>query len=634
MEVTYYVNNIEVNPPLNDEELSIELNFDKGNPDNQSVSLNELEWGLGDQTVGNDAADIINQWRLDGVSGGVGATEGIPYRLEITDEGTTYNVFDGYLDLSTAIWDCDRVSVTAVETGGNDWFLSVADSKSYAYIDEVEGLIPSSYTVRLPYVLSSVPDNQEAFLVTISMTFVVITLVGEIESLITLAKGYIANPTDWGKLAMLVLQLVYVVSLIISLVKLIADLIDLVIQPVKYHSCMSWLNNAKVGAASFGYTFKSSILETGGVYSNSYILPEKDNVGRTSFNDDKKVFGRTNSNDVDKGYFKGTVGDFYRLMITKFNGKLIYEEGNVLRFEREDYTTSAYNYILPPVDQTSYRLNHDELISNYVVSYQTDTNDKNTLQNYYGTETQVITQQKSGYNQRVNIEGLIKRNISLARGTRKNDFTYVENIVKSYLNFISAQVNVYEAAINAIIFSVNIIANSFLFAIKTLASLLRIPFDVPKIKVGKLPYSDLSSSIRDRKGMLLMENDFVSVPKDLILSVNTTSDRSTNIAITNESKNNSLTLYKDFHAINSFLPTSLKPTGNQYEIHEVEGVPFCFDDYQLVKDSNYMKDDIGRDGEILSLNWNVRKLTASANYKVKQLWTNNLKENKITPDGS
>ena len=36
----------------------------------------------------------------------------------------------------------------------------------------------------------------------------------------------------------------------------------------------------------------------------------------------------------------------------------------------------------------------------------------------------------------------------------------------------------------------------------------------------------------------------------------------------------------------------------------------------------------------MSLNWNVRKLTASANYKVKQLWTNNLKENKITPDGS
>ena len=634
MEVTHYVNNIEVNPPLNDEELSIELNFDKGNPDNQSVSLNELEWGLGDQIVGNDAAHIINQWRLDGVNGGVGATEGIPYRLEITDEGVTYNVFDGYLDLSTAIWDCDRVSVTAVETGGNDWFLSVADSKSYAYIDEVEGLIPDSYTVRLPYVLSSVPDNQEAFLVTISLTFVVITLVGEIESLIILAKGYIANPTDWGKLAMLVLQLVYVVSLIISLVKLIADLIDLVIQPVKYHSCMSWLNNAKVGAASFGYTFKSSILETGGVYSNSYILPEKDNVGRTSFNDDKKVFGRTNSNDVDKGYFKGTVGDFYRLMITKFNGKLIYEEGNVLRFEREDYTTSAYNYILPPVDQTSYRLNHDELISNYVVSYQTDTNDKNTLQNYYGTETQVITQQKSGYNQRVNIEGLIKRNISLARGTRKNDFTYVENIVKSYLNFISAQVNVYEAAINAVIFSVNIIANSFLSAISFLANLLQVPFNVPKIKVGKLPYSDLSSSIRDRKGMLLMENDFVSVPKDLILSVNTTSDRSTKLSVNDEIKINSLYLYNNYHAINSFLPTSLKPTGNQYEIHEVEGVPFCFDDYQLVKASNYMKDDIGRDGEILSLNWNVRKLTASADYKVKQLWTNNLKENKITPDGS
>ena len=120
------------------------------------------------------------------------------------------------------------------------------------------------------------------------MTFVIVTLVRELEAIIIMAKGYIANPTDWGKLAILVLQFIYVVSLIISLVKLIADLIDLIIQPVKYHSCMSWLNNAKVGAASFGYTFRSSILESGGEYHNSYILPEKDNVGSTEFNDDKK----------------------------------------------------------------------------------------------------------------------------------------------------------------------------------------------------------------------------------------------------------------------------------------------------------------------------------------------------------
>ena len=326
--------------------------------------------------------------------------------------------------------------------------------------------------------------------------------------------------------------------------------------------------------------------------------------------------------------------DFYRLMIEKFNGKLLYEEGNVLRFEREDYTTSAYNYILPPVDQTSFRLNHDELIANYVVSYQTDTNDKNTLQNYYGTETQVITQQISNYNQRVSIEGLVKRNISLARGTRKNEFTYIENIVRGFLKAISAAINAYTVLLNTNILALNIAAQLALAPIRVLTGLLGIPFNVPKIIVPFLGYTDLTSKIDERIGMLLMENDFVSVPKDLILSVNNTNNRATNIQTSDKTLNNSLTLYNNYHAINSFLPTEDNPEGKQREIHDVEGVPFCFDDYELVRDSNYMKDDIGRDGEILSLNWNVRKLTASINYKVKQIWTTNLKEDKITLDGS
>ena len=124
MQINYYINNQEVNRPLNGEELSVELNYDKDDVSSQAVSLTEFEWGLGDQTDGNDAATLINNHLTEGLTSGVGAYEGLPFRIELTDEGTTYQLFDGYLNTASAIYDCDKIVITAVERGNIDWLRS------------------------------------------------------------------------------------------------------------------------------------------------------------------------------------------------------------------------------------------------------------------------------------------------------------------------------------------------------------------------------------------------------------------------------------------------------------------------------------------------------------------------------
>ena len=136
MRIFYYINNQEVNRPLNWKELSVELNYDKDDVSSQAVSLTEFEWGLGDQTDGNDAARLINAHRTGGLTNGVGVFEGLPLRIELEIENNSYQLFDGYLNTATALYDCDKVIISAVEKGNIDWLNDVADSVSFEYLYE------------------------------------------------------------------------------------------------------------------------------------------------------------------------------------------------------------------------------------------------------------------------------------------------------------------------------------------------------------------------------------------------------------------------------------------------------------------------------------------------------------------
>jgi hypothetical protein len=132
--------------------------------------------------------------------------------------------------------------------------------------------------------------------------------------------------------------------------------------------------------------------------------------------------------------------------------------------------------------------------------------------------------------------------------------------------------------------------------------------------------------------MLLLENDWVDVPKSLIIDVKSNASK-TDISNDNETFNNSLYLYNNYHFIESFIPSDEKPNANQYKIYEDREIPFCIDDYELVKSSNFIKDDEGRTGEVISLSWNPESETATISYKINEIYARNLEETKITPDG-
>ena len=89
MKVLVEIDGAETNDPNNLAGLEIELNYDKDSED-QAISINNLELGVGDARNPNDGAIVSNDHIDAGLTGGVGVFEGKPLNLKLDNErGTT-----------------------------------------------------------------------------------------------------------------------------------------------------------------------------------------------------------------------------------------------------------------------------------------------------------------------------------------------------------------------------------------------------------------------------------------------------------------------------------------------------------------------------------------------------------------
>ena len=674
MEVIHNIGGIDVNPPINNQELNIELNFDKGDSYNQAVSITEFEWGIGDVTDGADAVEIIKFHRDNGLSTGVGVFEGLPHKITLIYNNKSSLLFDGYIDTSKALFDCDKIVTNSVEKGQIDWLNDTADKITFAGMYQAK-VFNSSDFISIPYVLNSVPDNKEAFMAVISLAFLTDSIATQLEEIIELCIALV-NVLEWTTVIRLLLRMIYVAGLIVLLVATLNRIINLIIQPVKFHDGMRVKRLCEIGASHFGFTFESSILNSN-QYKDAVIIPEKYNhqvnvvtnatTNVVMGNDDILGFLTPNNTDA-RGYYNGTFGQLLRDLKEVFNGKIIID-GTILRLEREDFNNSAPDLILPPVDQTSFTVNHEDLKANYTVEFLTDINDKQTLQNYVGTITQATTSPtKSTNTDMILMTGLERRVIPFARGNRKLTFTSPENIIKSIAPIFDPIASTLASIINAMLTVIELILDDLSGII--ISSMIGVPAYVlvsailslssggltfltfqtmidwfedltgydtglDLTNIPRLNYTPIGDSMDDREGMLLMENDMIDVPKLCIIEENKENPKKTNIHIDNKLFINSKFLYDNFHFVRSFdyKLSSDRPNGNQYRKFETFDNPFSCDDYELLKNSNHLQTEDGEDGEILSTLWNVDKLTATHKFRINKKYTINIETKTITPNG-
>lgn len=624
--IRYYLDEIEINPPNNYKELEIELNYDQdGNQ--QALSINDWEFGVGDPSTGNDGMIMCRNQFSD--QSGIGVVQGKPFRSTIDNEtGTVYELFNGYLDLWKAKYEREKITASAVQSGNIDWLNDYADSFTFDYLYSI-GFFGKDKFVPVPYVIVKKQDGFEIVMTLVTIFVITDKLQEQIKEVSQLATGT-TNPLELSTVPRFVLQILYIVALLVSLISFLAKIFNLLMPPVKFHNVMYVKDLFQIACSYMGLTFKSSIL-LNAPFNKMAIMPEKFNLTENT-----GIFaglaGDFGVNNEKTGHFKGTFGDIIRMMKTMFYGKVVIDNG-ILYFEKHDFRLGSNGIQVPYsfANEQSFTLNYEDFYSTMIVSFMTDMNDRHTIQEYLGTSVQVTQTAKTAINQKMSLLRNLKEDrIQFALAKRKTELTIIESALQSFFSAIDATLGVLISAVNAAIKAINVLISAINKILKALAVIgIKIKVNLKTVKPLQKP--KLSASISNRIGMIKMESDYVTIPKIFLID-ESSNPKNTKLSPNNESVVNAKYLFDNFHYFKSFVPIDGKPT-NQYLLRESDRFPFSFENYTQSLSNNAIFTPDGLTGEMLSLRFNPEKQYATCTYRVRKQYLSNLKIDIYEPDG-
>jgi hypothetical protein len=334
------------------------------------------------------------------------------------------------------------------------------------------------------------------------------------------------------------------------------------------------------------------------------------------------VLGAFSPNEFPQvGFPDGTFADFIIKQKAKFNGKVLFN-GSTLMFERVDYSTAVPTYTLPDIINDKYTLNTDDFKSNFVVSYETDVRESNTITQYLGTSYQAILKVTTLANPMLNYglaKGLTQINVSYALGKRKDSLTNIEEIVKDLLNILDVLIAGAAFLVNNLVSVINGVMNaleSFIEFLSDAANFFGFSFDAPNFpSIPKWDPVDLSDVIENRIGMLLLENDSFMVDKCLWL------DSEYKMMTTQPTAKND---YHQYYEIDHF---------TQYKNKDWNGIPFTLSDFNEVKNNPRAYTPQGIIAKLVSVKFNLWDKIADISTKEPYIYTQNLNKSFIEPNG-
>lgn len=526
--------------PSNYQNAFMNLSFDKDSIIAKSKGVvSTTEW----EFTGK-AAIYLRKKFDEGLTGGTGALEGIPFEWIIQDDGITETVFNGYLDLSTAKFECDMVTLSSRERKKIDDLNSKVDGFTYEKLLSIGRIIPADYTY-VPYSRKQVENLGLALLsAQINLIILIIQLQQAITELIKLIIGLVTF--TWADLFKAVIQTAYTIFLTRLVAEATFTILKLIIQPIKFHAGMSELRLMQIGSEFLGYEFRSSILE-----GNSFvdvIIPEKYSIitnpdddlitGFTKVDQMINSISLTTNHVNEQGYFNGTFGDVIRILKTKYNAKIIIEDnpsGNtILRLEREDYIgddSALFN--MPSIENNeAFTLNREEFKSNYLLEYTLDASNKTTYINYEGTVYQSQIKPKTIDDTDLTLmTGLETKTIGLAKGKRKNELTREEEAIAPLLDIISEGMGVITRTVNSVLLSLFLAGNEMIDQINNVIDTINsLPggINIPNIDPGflrdidEIPFLEIPNLLSfsgDRIGVMEVEDDRISVPTSVRMNI-------------------------------------------------------------------------------------------------------------------
>lgn len=634
MKLRFYLQGVEINEPINYQETTIDVTFDK-NQVTESVDITSWEFGVADGRNPNDALLLIKDYIQKGLIGDPGVLEGMPFRIEIDNEaGTVYNLFDGYIDVSSGKIELNKITAPAIEQGNLNWLSTRVDGFTFDFLaalpDGTPGKINTSDAIAIPYVINKKQHASETIIAIVTIFVVANQLLNAIKEIQKSAAGS-TNPFQAMDVVKLILDILFAIALFISLVSLLFELFKALVQPVKYHYGMYVKDLLRIGFEYIGLGFQSSILNKH-PYDKLVLIPEKYNIQEGNTGIFSNVVGnlKLNTNETT-GWYKGTFGQLLSEVIMLFNAKTGVDNGNYY-LEPQSYSNSSPKFIMPPIEDSGYEFNADQFVSNFLLTFLTDSGDRNTIQEFAGTSCQIIVEPKVINNKKMVLtKGLDYTTFNFALGKRKTELNALERIIDDFLKDLVKTIKFIVDVVNEIIRTINVIISKINKLIKKLNSLgINISFKVPSIPSVKVP--DLVNYIDGtRLNMLKMESDYVNVQK-LILVERKANERNNVLYAGNETYLSARYIWDNFHANKSFAVQS-DGSHNQYLVYNFSDIPFTFENYEQIRRSREMFNSDNEKGFIESFKFNPIKGVCSGKYKINTLYTTNLIEKIIEPDG-
>ncbi len=652
VQTIFFIAGSPVNPPKNWQGLGVELNYGIDQfPNAGTVTITDFEWV-------RENYDYLKKYIDDGLTGGVGIMEGPSLRIDISDGTTAKTIFNGFIDLTNhKIKDRTSITAKAVSHATVDWLNQVASGFTFEYLasDDFKktgqpGYIDKSMYRFMPYVNNQVPNYEQAAIATLMIYSVEQQIEAVINEIADLTINLASPFTAANGILQAIIKVGYLSVLLITMIQLIRNIYKFIISPVKYHAGMYVRDLFNSACQYLNMNFVSDIWSPGSPYYNEFIIPEKlfNAPVADSLISGSGLLGFLNPDQNEQiGFYKGTFAQLIGAMKTKYNAKIVVSvpaggatasNQGTITLIRRDKNAVPPAYQLPDVYNPEYTYNVDELPSNYLIEYQTDSTDTNTLQNYQGTIFQVICQPIAvNYRPFAMFKNFVDVPIPFARATKKTSLTVPEKLMDSFFHGFDAIANVIVKAVNLLGDVVRKIIN----LVRRIFKFFRIPFSGGNI--SKMQPVNLSLGIENRVGMMQLSSDHFNAPKILILKEGSQS-KYNKIASTNDYDESGEAMWKRFHYVSSFIPRQLNPSyvdrpfGNQYKIQQFSSIPFTWSDLIKVVSNNYIFGADGSPAVIESLKFYPSNPGESGKADIKvrfrKIFTLNIKESFLNPTGA
>lgn len=587
--ITFRIDKQPVAAPGNWEDIKVKATFDNFNSQ-ANITIDSFEFV-------KDAKDKIVDHRKGGLTGGVGIFEGPSFDITSSNNQGANTLFDGYLDMVDKYEEFDfkgndlqnpnEVKCGIKNLDGLNQFDERIQGITLGFL-ETKGVYSNSDYVDVEWVRDGQTNFLDLIITQIAVYVFIketIQAITELQNIINNAAAYLATPVTGPIVAAIWLGLTiairaaYIVVMIFQIISLMQQLINTLISIKRKNKAMNLTKMIGNALGFFGYTLESPISDM----DDFYYMPSKPNGVNQSITDklqkEPKIINKGIPNPQDFGY---AITEAIELALRMFNARLAVI-GNVvhLRTLSDPWWVKQATYTMPSVRIRSKRYNTNELNANVFIKFQTDSTDNWTIDNFEGTNYEVITTPKTVNDQRKNgVKGLDEIALPVALGTRKGSLSLVEKAVLAVAQFAEDAINVFGAN------------------------------------------KDFTSGIKQRPGLLKMSSYQWNVPKILYLKQ---TSKGLRIPKNHRDVLSAKALWDKYHSEKSFVSNGFTKQRALF----AERIPFRFSDFQKLTENSYFVTSNGEIGKFTSLEWSISEDTAKAEWWVQETYTKNLEETKI-----